>query len=243
VVSSEKVARTIAMQRAEQRRVAALAQTRRVTLADLAAQVQEGKVKDLNLVLKADSTGSVEALKSALLKIQDPKVRIHVVFEGVGDVTESDILLAAVSNALVIAFSVRPDAAAQRAAEREKVDIRQYEVVYNVTNDIEKAVKGLYEPTFVEVWEGRAEVLQAIRIPKVGNIAGSRVVDGKISRDSRVKVSRDGQLLHQGQIVALKRFKDDVKDVAVGLECGIQVAGFQDFQAADVLDAYQVKPA
>jgi translation initiation factor IF-2 len=243
VVSSEKVARTIAMQRAEQRRVAALAQTRRVTLADLAAQVQEGKIKDLNLVLKADSNGSVEALKGSLLKIQDPQVRINVVFEGVGGVTESDILLAAVSNALVIAFSVKPDAAAQRAAEREKVDIRQYDVVYNVTNDIEKAIKGLYEPTFVEVWEGRAEVLQPIKIPKVGNIAGSRVVDGKISRDSRVKVSRGGELLLEGQIVALKRFKDDVKEVAVGLECGIQVEGFQDFQAGDVLDAYQVKQA
>ncbi len=243
VVSSEKVARTIATQRAEQRRVAALAQTRRVTLADLAAQVEEGAVKDLNLVLKADSNGSVEALKGSLLKIQDPKVRIRIVYEGVGAVTESDILLAAVSNALIIAFNVKPDLAAQRAAEREKVDIRQYEVVYNVTNDIEKAIKGLYEPTFVQVWEGRAEVITPIRIPKIGNIAGSRVLDGKVSRDATVKIVRAGQLLHEGRISSLKRFKDDVKEVVAGMECGIGVEGFQDFQPGDVIESYQVREA
>src|SRR5437870_4571193 len=168
VVSSEKVARTIASQRAEQYRVATLAQTRRVTLADLSAQVGKGAIKDLNLVLKADSNGSVEALKGSLLKIQDPQVQIKIVFEGVGTVTESDILLAAVSNALVIAFNVKADALAQKAAEREKVDIRSYDVVYDVTNDIERAIKGLYEPTFVQVWEGRAEVLTPIKIPKLG---------------------------------------------------------------------------
>jgi translation initiation factor IF-2 len=157
VVSSEKVARTIAGQRAEQYRVATLAQTRRVTLADLSAQIGKGAVKDLNLVIKGDSNGSVEALKGSLLKIQDPQVQIKIVFEGVGTVTESDILLAAVSNALVIAFNVKADALAQKAAEREKVDIRSYDVVYNVTNDIERAIKGLYEPTFVQVWVSRQD--------------------------------------------------------------------------------------
>jgi translation initiation factor IF-2 len=243
VVSTEKLARTIANQRAEQRRQAALAQSRRITLADLSKQVEQGAVKDLNLVLKADSNGSVEALKQSLLKIQDPQVQIKVVFDGVGPVTESDILLAAVSNALVIAFSVKPDAGGQRAAEREKVDIRQYDVIYNVTNDIEKAIKGLYEPTFVQVWEGRAEVLTPIRIPKVGTIAGSRVVEGRITSGSTAKVIRDGQQLHEGPIVNLKRFKDDVKEVQIGLECGIRVEGFQDFQQDDVIESYQVKQA
>ena len=243
VVSSEKVARTIASQRAEQYRVATLAQTRRVTLADLSAQVGKGAVKDLNLVLKADSNGSVEALKGSLLKIQDPQVQIKVVFEGVGPVTESDILLAAVSNALVIAFNVKPDQQAQKAAEREKVDIRNYDVVYNVTNDIERAIKGLYEPTFVQVWEGRAEVLTPIKIPKLGVIAGSRVQDGKITSGSTAKLLRDNKPIHEGQIAGLKRFKDDVKEVVAGLECGIRIDGYQDFLQGDVIESYQVKQA
>jgi translation initiation factor IF-2 len=243
VVSSEKVARTIASQRAEQYRVATLAQTRRVTLADLSAQVGKGAVKDLNLVLKADSNGSVEALKGSLLKIQDPQVQIKIVFEGVGSVSESDILLAAVSNALVIAFNVKTDSLAQKAAEREKVDIRNYDVVYNVTNDIDKAIKGLYEPTFVQVWEGRAEVLTPIKIPKAGVIAGSRVQDGKITSGSTAKLLRDNKPIHEGQIIGLKRFKDDVKEVIAGLECGIRIDGYQDFQQADVIESYQVKQA
>src|SRR5438477_566615 len=243
VVSSEKVARTIAGQRAEQYRVATLAQTRRITLADLSAQVGKGAVKDLNLVLKADSNGSVEALKGSLLKIQDPQVQIKVVFEGVGPVTESDILLAAVSNALVIAFNVKSDALAQKAAEREKVDIRSYDVVYNVTNDIERAIKGLYEPTFVQVWEGRAEVLTPIKIPKLGIIAGSRVLDGKITSGSTAKPLRDNKAIHEGQIAGLKRFKDDVKEVVAGLECGIRIDGYQDFLQGDVIESYQVKQA
>ncbi len=243
VVSSEKVARTIAGQRAEQYRVATLAQTRRITLADLSAQVGKGAVKDLNLVLKADSNGSVEALKGSLLKIQDPQVQIKIVFEGVGPVSESDILLAAVSNALVIAFNVKSDALAQKAAEREKVDIRSYDVVYNVTNDIERAIKGLYEPTFVQIWEGRAEVLTPIKIPKLGIIAGSRVLDGKITSGSTAKVLRDNKAIHEGKIEGLKRFKDDVHEVLSGLECGIRVDGYQEFQQGDVIESYQVKQA
>jgi translation initiation factor IF-2 len=243
VVSSEKVARTIAGQRAEQYRVATLAQTRRVTLADLSAQIGKGAVKDLNLVIKGDSNGSVEALKGSLLKIQDPQVQIKIVFEGVGTVTESDILLAAVSNALVIAFNVKADALAQKAAEREKVDIRSYDVVYNVTNDIERAIKGLYEPTFVQVWVGRAEVLTPIKIPKLGIIAGSRVLDGKITSGSLAKILRDNKSIHEGQIAGLKRFKDDVHEVLSGLECGIRVDGYQEFQQGDVIESYQVKQA
>jgi translation initiation factor IF-2 len=223
--------------------VATLAQTRRVTLADLSAQAGKGTIKDLNLVVKADSNGSVEALKQSVLKIQDPQVQIKVVFDGVGPVTESDILLAAVSNALVIAFNVKTDPQAQRAAEREKVDIRSYDVVYNVTNDIERAIKGLYEPTFVQVWEGRAEVLTPIRIPKIGVIAGSRVQDGKITSGSVGKVLRDNKQIHEGQIAGLKRFKDDVREVVAGLECGIRVEGYQDFQEGDVIESYQVKQA
>ena len=243
VVSSEKVARTIAGQRAEQFRVASLAQTRRITLADLSAAVEQGAIKDLNLVIKADSNGSVEALKGSVLKIQDPKVQVKIVFEGVGPVSESDILLAAVSNALVIAFNVKADALAQRAAEREKVDIRHYDVVYNVTNDIDKAIKGLYEPTFVQVWEGRAQVLTPIKIPKLGAIAGSRVLEGKITSGSTARLTRNNEVIHEGLIAGLKRFKDDAREVTAGLECGIRIDGYQDFQEGDVIDSYQVKQA
>ena len=243
VVSSEKVARTIAGQRAEQFRVASLAQTRRITLADLSAAVEQGAIKDLNLVIKADSNGSVEALKGSVLKIQDPQVQVKIVFEGVGPVSESDILLAAVSNALVIAFNVKADALAQRAAEREKVDIRHYDVVYNVTNDLDKAIKGLYEPTFVQVWEGRAQVLTPIKIPKLGAIAGSRVLEGKITSGSTARLTRNNEVIHEGLIAGLKRFKDDAREVTAGLECGIRIDGYQDFQEGDVIDSYQVKQA
>jgi translation initiation factor IF-2 len=243
IVSTEKVARTIAGQRAEQYRVATLAQTRRITLADLSAAVEQGAIKDLNLVIKADSNGSVEALKGSVLKIQDPKVQVKIVFEGVGPVSESDILLAAVSNALVIAFNVKADALATRAAEREKVDIRHYDVVYNVTNDIEKAIKGLYEPTFVQVWEGRAQVLTPIKIPKLGVIAGSRVLEGKITSGSTAKLQRNNEVIHEGLIAGLKRFKDEAREVTAGLECGIRIDSYQDFQEGDVIDSYQVKQA
>ena len=177
------------------------------------------------------------------MKIQDPKVQVKIVFEGVGPVSESDILLAAVSNALVIAFNVKADALAQKAAEREKVDIRHYDVVYNVTNDIEKAIKGLYEPTFVQVWEGRAQVLTPIKIPKLGAIAGSRVLEGKITSGSTAKLFRNNEQIHEGNIAGLKRFKDDAREVTAGLECGIRIDGYQDFQEGDVIDAFQVKQA
>jgi translation initiation factor IF-2 len=241
VVEHDRRARQLAGERATRLKTESLARRsgKRVSLED----IFKAGLQELNLVLKADSNGSVEALKGSLLRIQDPKVQVKIVFEGVGPVTESDILLASVSNALVIAFNVKPDLAAQRAAEREKVDIRQYDVVYNVTNDIEKAIKGLYEPTFVQIWEGRAEVLTPIRIPKVGTIAGSRVLDGKISSGSTAKLLRGNDLIFEGLIGGLKRFKDDVKEVTAGLECGIRVEGYQDFQQGDVIESYIVRQA
>ncbi len=241
VVSSEKVARTIAQQRSDLKRHAAQQTVRRVTLADLSSQIEKGELKDLNLVLKADSNGSLEALRGAILKIQDPKVRIKIVFEGVGAVTESDVLLAAVSVAPIIGYNVKPDSAAVKAAEREKVDIRTYEVVYNVTDDIARAIKGMYEPVFIQVFEGRAEVLKPIRIPKVGVIAGARVTEGKVSRGSVYKLYRDKQLLKEGKITTLKRFKDEAREVTAGLECGIELEGFQDVQEGDQLEVFALQ--
>jgi translation initiation factor IF-2 len=238
VVDSERTARVIAGQRAETTRKAHAAAAPKQRLEDLYAQLQQGGVKDLNLVVKADSHGSMEALKGSITRIQDPKVRIQVVFEGVGNVGESDVNLAAASEAMVIAFNVKVDEKATVAAESQKVEIRTYDVVYHLTEDIERAIKGMYEPTFREVWEGRAEIKVPIKVPKIGFIAGSQVSDGKISRNSVAKVYRGKDLLVETKISSLRRFKDDVREVAQGFECGIELEGFQDFQEGDTIESF-----
>jgi translation initiation factor IF-2 len=238
VVDSERTARVIAGQRAETTRKAQAAAAPKQRLEDLYAQLQQGGVKDLNLVVKADSHGSMEALKGSITRIQDPKVRIQVVFEGVGNVGESDVNLAAASEAMVIAFNVKVDEKATVAAESQKVEIRTYDVVYHLTEDIERAIKGMYEPTFREVWEGRAEIKVPIKVPKIGFIAGSQVSEGKISRNSVAKVYRGKDLLVETKISSLRRFKDDVREVAQGFECGIELEGFQDFQEGDTIESF-----
>jgi translation initiation factor IF-2 len=238
VVDSERTARAVASQRAEDTRKAQVAAAPKQRLEDLYAQLQQGGVKDLNLVVKADSHGSMEALKGSITRIQDPKVRIRVVFEGVGNVGESDVNLAAASEAMVIAFNVKVDEKATAAAEAQKVEIRSYDVVYHLTEDVEKAIKGMYEPTFKQVWEGRAEIKVPIKVPKIGFIAGSQVSEGKISRNSVAKVYRGKDLLVETKISSLKRFKDDVREVAQGFECGIELEGFQDFQEGDTIESF-----
>ncbi len=238
VVDSERTARVIADQRAETTRKAQVAAAPKQRLEDLYAQLQQGGVKDLNLVVKADSHGSMEALKGSITRIQDAKVRIQVVFEGVGNVGESDVNLAAASEAMVIAFNVKVDEKAAAAAEAQQVEIRTYDVVYHLTEDIEKAIKGMYEPTFKEVWEGKAEIKVPIKVPKIGFIAGSQVSEGKVSRNSVAKVYRGKELLIETKISSLKRFKDDVREVAQGFECGIELEGFQEFQEGDTIESF-----
>ena len=239
VVDSERTARVIADQRAEATRKAQVAAAPKQRLEDLYAQLQQGGVKDLNLVVKADSHGSMEALKGSITRIQDPKVRIQVVFEGVGNVGESDVNLAAASEAMVIAFNVKvDDKATAAAAGAQKVEIRTYDVVYHLIEDIEKAIKGMYEPTFKEVWEGKAEIKVPIKVPKIGFIAGSQVSEGKISRNSVAKVYRGKELLVETKISSLRRFKDDVREVAQGFECGIELESFQGFQAGDTIESF-----
>ncbi len=238
VVDSERTARVIADQRAETTRKAQVAAAPKQRLEDLYAQLQQGGVKDLNLIVKADSHGSMEALKGSITRIQDPKVRIQVVFEGVGNVGESDVNLAAASEAMVIAFNVKVDEKATAAAEAQKVEIRTYDVVYHLTEDIEKAIKGMYEPTFKQVWEGKAEIKVPIKVPKIGFIAGSQVSEGKISRNSVARVYRGKELLVETKISSLKRFKDDVREVAQGFECGIELEGFQGFQEGDTIESF-----
>jgi translation initiation factor IF-2 len=238
VVDSERTARVIADQRAETTRKAQVAAAPKQRLEDLYAQLQQGGVKDLNLVVKADSHGSMEALKGSITRIQDAKVRIQVVFEGVGNIGESDVNLAAASEAMVIAFNVKVDEKGAAAAEAQKVEIRTYDVVYHLTEDIEKAIKGMYEPTFKEVWEGKAEIKVPIKVPKIGFIAGSQVSEGKVSRNSVAKVYRGKELLIETKISSLKRFKDDVREVAQGFECGIELEGFQQFQEGDTIESF-----
>jgi translation initiation factor IF-2 len=214
---------------------------RRITLADLANQVAEGGLKTLNLVIKAEATGSLEALKGQILQIEDPTVRIKIVAANVGEVGEADVNLASVSDSIVIGFNVKPDVAARAAAESQGVDVRHYDVIYQVTDDIVKAIRGLYEPTFVEVLQGRAEVRKVFTVDGRASIAGSYVTEGKITRNAIVRVIRDSREVAKGRMAQLRRFRDDVREVAQGYECGITLEDFSEFQEKDILEAYVVE--
>ncbi|MGH7640459.1 MAG: translation initiation factor IF-2 [Candidatus Dormibacteria bacterium] len=240
VMGSERAARALA----EQRRLALRSgrgESNRVSLAGLSNRPQGEGMRDLDLLLKAESQGSLEALRSALLRFSDPGVRLRLVADGVGPISEADVDLAAAANAIVIGFNVRPDPGAKARADGLDVDVRTYDVVYQITEDIEKAIRGLHEPTFEEVFEGRAEIKARIRVPRTGFIAGSQVTEGKVSRGSLAVVMRDGREIHRAQIASLRRFKDDVREVAQGYECGIDLGDYQDFLEGDGLDCYVVQ--
>jgi translation initiation factor IF-2 len=240
-VDTERAARTLAEQRALVQKRQVQQPVRRITLADLASQVAEGKTKSLNLVLKAEANGSLEALRGQMAKLDDPNVTVKVVGEGVGAISESDVNLAAVTDAIVIGFNVRPDERARAAAEEQGVDVRHYDVVYQITDDIDRAVKGMYEPTMVEVFQGRAEVRRVFTVDGRPAIAGCHVVEGRITRSATCKVLRDGDEVARGRIEALRRFKDDVREVTRGYDCGVSIAGFADFREGDVLEAFVVE--
>ena len=236
VMETERAARGLAEQRATEGRARLTQPARRITLADFAAV--EGETKTLNLVLKAEANGSLEALRGQIVNLEDPNVKIAIVGEGVGAVSESDVNLAAVTDAIVIGFNVRPDDRARAAAEELGVDVRFYDVVYRVTDDITTSIRGMYQPTFVEVYQGRAEVRRVFMVDGRPAIAGSQVVDGRIVRAATCRVLRDGREVARAKIDALKRFKDDVREVARGYECGITLEDFADFAVGDVLEAY-----
>jgi translation initiation factor IF-2 len=241
VMDTERAARNLAEQRGFQAEKQRAQPVRRITLADLANQVAEGGLKTLNLIIKAEANGSLEALKGQILQIQDPTVRIKIVADNVGEVGEADVNLAAVSDSIVIGFNVKPDVAARAAAESQGVDVRYYDVIYQVTDDIVKAIRGLYEPTFVEVLQGRAEVRKVFTVDGRASIAGSYVTEGRITRNAIVRVLRDGREVAKGRMNQLRRFRDDVREVAQGYECGITLEDFSDFQEKDILEAYVVE--
>lgn len=237
-VPDERTARQIAEARTQRRKEEVMVQTRKASLEDLFSKIQEGNVVDLRLVIKADGQGSLEALRESLLRLSHPEVRVSVIHKGVGTITESDVMLASASNAIIIGFGVRPEAHIKRLAEQSGVDIRLYRVIYHCIEDIKQAMTGLVAPTYHEVALGRAEVRQVFRVSKVGTIAGSYVLEGKILRDGNARVIRDSVVIYEGKIGSLRRFKDDVREVAAGFECGIGIEKFQDVKEGDVIEAF-----
>jgi translation initiation factor IF-2 len=238
VVSEEKIARQITETRQDQRREEEMHKMTRVTLDDLFKQIKEGQIKELNLIIKGDVQGSIEALRQSLEKLSTDEVRVNLVHTGVGTITESDVMLASASNAIIIGFNVRPDQNTRRAAEQEQVDIRLYRVIYEAVDDIRAAMSGLLDPDWKEVVLGRAEVRATFKVPKVGIIAGSYVLEGKILKGAEARVIRNGIVVQDSKIDSLRRFKDDVKEVAQGYECGIGLENFHDLKEGDAIEAY-----
>ncbi len=241
VIEDEKLARQIAGKRQEQKRAEELKGPGRLSLEDVFKRIQEGEVKELPLIIKADVQGSVEALSQSLEKLSTEEVKVQLVHQGVGAVTETDVMLASASNAIIIGFNVRPDVNARKAAEQEHVDIRLYQVIYDATANVKAALSGLLDPEYREVVLGHAEVRQVFRASKIGTIAGCYVVDGKITRDASIRVVRDGKIVFTGKLDSLKRFKDDVKEVAQGYECGLTIERFNDVEEGDELEFYTVE--
>ncbi|MFN7250796.1 MAG: translation initiation factor IF-2 [Anaerobacillus sp.] len=238
VFKDEKTARSVGEARASKQRDAERSESSKVSLEDLFNKIQQGEIKEINVIIKGDVQGSVEAMRGSLEKIDVEGVKVNIIHTGVGAITESDIILASASNAIVIGFNVRPDVNAKRTADSEKVDIRLHRVIYNAIDEIEAAMKGMLDPEFEEKVIGQVEVRTTFKVSKVGTIAGCYVTEGKITRDSTVRLIRDGVVIYEGKIDALKRFKDDAKEVATNYECGITLEKFNDIKEGDVIEAY-----
>ena len=239
---NDKEAKQIAQAYVDQGKDKLLEETKakKLSLDGLFSQIQAGNVKELNLIIKADVQGSVEAVKQSLVKLSNEEVAVRVIHGGVGAINESDVSLASASNAIIIGFNIRLDNAAKETADRENVDIRLYRVIYNAIEDVESAMKGMLEPVFEEKVLGHAEVRQTFKASGVGTIAGSYVLDGKIERGCRARITREGEQIFEGDLSSLKRFKDDVKEVAAGYECGLVFDGFNDLQEEDQIECYKM---
>ena len=240
-LEDEKLARQIAAQKQEEKREAELRRTAPITLDGLFERIKQGEVKDFNLIIKADVQGSVEAVRQALERLSTDEVQVKVIHDGVGGITESDVLLAATSDAVIIGFNVRPDVNANRVAEREKIDIRTYRAIYDAIDDVKAAMEGLLEPDYVEEVMGRAVVRATFRVPNVGVVAGCYVTDGKVARNSELRLLRNNVVIHEGKISSLRRFKDDVREVSQGYECGIGIERFNDVKEGDEIEVFVLK--
>jgi len=238
VVKDEKRARQLSATRIQKDRESALAKKPRITMEDLHQQIVEGKIHELNLIIKADVQGSIQAVQEAFSKLETDKVRVKIIHDAVGGITESDVLLASASNAIIIGFNVRPTEKAGSMAIQEKVDVELYSIIYDAINDVKKAMEGLLEPVFKERITGRAEVREVFTIPKVGMIAGCQVISGSIERNVKARLVRDSVVVHEGKIQSLRRFKDDVKEVSSGYECGLAFEKFQDLKQGDIVEPF-----
>lgn len=241
-VADERMARELAEQRRQQEKnEQSHPNAQKVSLEELYAQIQEGQIKELGIIVKADVQGSAEAVRASLEKLTNPEVRVKVIHSGVGAISESDILLASASNAIVVGFNVRPDPSARENADRMGVDVRLYRIIYDCIQEMEAAMKGMLTPKFKEVALGRVEVRQVFKVSDVGTIAGCYVLDGKIVRSASVRLVRDGVVIHEGALASLKRFKDDVREVAAGYECGIGIERFNDIKEGDIIEAFTME--
>jgi len=238
VVAEREKARQVSEYREQKAREATLAKTTKLSLEGFAEQIKSAGVKELPIILKTDVQGSAEVLADTLTKLSTDKVKIKILHTGVGAITENDVLLASASNAVIIGFNVRPERKAQELAEMEKVDIRLHSIIYELQDEIKKAMAGLLEPIIKETYLGRAEVRETFRVPKVGTVAGCYVQDGTIKRDADVRLIRDGVQVYKGKIGSLKRFKDDVSEVRHGMECGIAISNYNDVKRGDVIEAF-----
>jgi translation initiation factor IF-2 len=236
-VEDERMARELADQRREKAKEELFKASAKVSLDDLFSQIAAG-VKELNIIVKADVGGSAEAVKSSLEKLSNDEVKVRVIHSAVGGISENDVMFAAASNAIIVGFNVRPDKSAIDSAERQNVDIRTYRIIYECIEEITAAMKGMLAPQYKEVLQGHIEVRQAIRVPNVGIVAGSYVQDGKVTRQSLIRIVRDGIVIMEDKISSLRRFKDDVREVAQGYECGIGLEKCNDIQVGDILEAY-----
>jgi translation initiation factor IF-2 len=239
VVPDDKTARQLVLQRVREREAAALHVQPRVTLDTLFGEISAGKVKELNIVLKTDVQGSIEPIRQSLERLSTDQVRVKIIHSASGSVTESDVNLAIASKGILIAFNTRPEPGAQRLIEQEGVDLRLYDVIYNVTEDVQKALQGMLEPTYREVVTAHAEVRQVFPIRRRGQVAGCLVQDGTVTSSDQIRIVRDGQIVFDGRISSLRRFQDDVREVQAGQECGIMVEGFDQFETGDVLECYR----
>ena len=238
VVENEKLARDVAEQRKQELQENKFNQVVKVSLDNLFSQIDEGNMKELDVIIKADVQGSVEAVKQSLEKLSNDEVRVRAIHGGVGAINESDVMLANASNAIIVGFNVRPDAGALASAEQNEVDIRLYRVIYQAIEEIEAAMKGMLDPEFKEVVIGYAEVRQTFKVSNVGTIAGCYVTQGKIQRNAEIRIVRNGIIVHEGTINSLKRFKDDAKEVAENFECGIGVENFNDIKEGDTIECF-----
>ncbi len=240
VMSSDRDARDLAQKRQVIRREHDFRRSTRVKLDSIARQIKEGLMKELSVIIKADTDGSIQALADGLMKIQNEEVKVQIIHQGVGQITETDVLLAAASDAIIIGFRVRPNVNAKKLAEKEDLDVRFYSVIYHVLEDVEKALEGMLSPELHEESLGSLEVRQVFKVPKIGNVGGCYVLEGKIFRDSKVRLLRDGVQIYEGQLAALRRFKDDVKEVDAGYECGMSLKNYDDIKVGDVVEAYKI---